>query len=108
MSDLVNDSLSLSEEDAVGAAAIPAGETSRLSPEPPAGAPAEPEVAAAPAETEVPRLAALASEAVDELPGGVKRLMRLQPPTHKLIAITTSMSQHLTSLLVSIFQILTI
>lgn len=90
MSDLVNESLSLSEEDAVAAAAVT---SSRLSP-PPTKSEANTE-----SEAEVPTLSALASEAIDELPS-VKLLKRLQPPTHKLIAITKSMNQHLTSLLV--------
>merc|ERR1712048_1175608 len=48
--------------------------------------------------TAFPTLSSLASEAIDELPS-VKLLKRLQPPTHKLIAITKSMNHHLTSLL---------
>merc|ERR1711971_808726 len=48
--------------------------------------------------TAFPRLSSLASEAMDEHPS-MKLLKRLQPPTHKLIAITKSMNHHLTSLL---------
>ena len=67
---------------------------------------APPAVASQPAgqpagsEPSVPSLSSLASEAVEELPS-VKLYKRLHPPTHKLIAITKNMNQHLTSLLVS-------
>merc|ERR1711962_615422 len=48
--------------------------------------------------TAFPTLSSLASDAMDEYPS-MKLLKRLQPPTHKLIAITKSMNHHLTSLL---------
>ena len=122
LSDLVNESLTLNEEDAVAVAAVPSSRLSTSSPPatPPApssaasppplppvavGAtslspgPTPPEVGIVGQEQEVPSLSTLASEAIDtELPS-VKLLMRLQPPTHKLIAITKSMNHHLTSLL---------
>ena len=102
MSDLVNESLTLSEEDAVAVAS-----TSRLSPAavtPSAGASSKNKDAGQPAsEPSVPSLSSLASEAVEELPS-VKLYKRLHPPTHKLIAITKNMNQHLTSLLVNKFE----
>ena len=97
MSDLVNESLTLSEEDAVAVAS-----TSRLSPAAVATAVTTPSTGGAagqPASEKVPSLSSLASEAVEELPS-VKLYKRLHPPTHKLIAITKNMNQHLTSLLV--------
>jgi hypothetical protein len=96
LSDLVNESLTLSEEDAVAVAS-----TSRLSPAAVATAVTTPSAAGAagqPASEKVPSLSSLASEAVEELPS-VKLYKRLHPPTHKLIAITKNMNQHLTSLL---------
>ena len=104
LSDLVNESLSLSEMDAVAA-------SSRLSS-------ASAAVAAASggksidntttedsADDAVPTLSSLALEASEaignELPAA-RVLRRLQPPTGKLIAITKNMNHHLTSLLVRI------
>ena len=101
MSDLVNESLTLSEEDAVAVAS-----TSRLSPAAVATAVTTPSAGGAagqPASEKVPSLSSLASEAVEELPS-VKLYKRLHPPTHKLIAITKNMNQHLTSLLVNKFE----
>ena len=106
LSDLVNESLTLSEEDAVAVAS-----TSRLSPlastasvsaskKPPAESTAGQQAASTEESTAaVPTLSSLASEAIEELPS-VKLYKRLHPPTHKLIAITKNMNQHLTSLLV--------
>ena len=105
LSDLVNESLTLSEEDAVAVAS-----TSRLSPAVAASTAASPaskksaDAAGQPGEAgspAVPSLSSLASEAIEELPS-VKLYKRLHPPTHKLIAITKNMNQHLTSLLVRI------
>ena len=118
LSDLVNESLTLSEEDAVAAAST--ATSSRLSPSS-SSSPRQQTVAAAATNpstamatpstadpvattTAFPTLSSLASEAIDELPS-VKLLKRLQPPTHKLIAITKSMNHHLTSLLVSFISL---
>ena len=105
LSDLVNESLTLSEEDAVAVAS-----TSRLSPlastasasaskKPPVESTAGQQAATEESTAAVPTLSSLASEAIEELPS-VKLYKRLHPPTHKLIAITKNMNQHLTSLLV--------
>ena len=123
MSDLVNESLSLSEMDAVAASsrlssasAIAAATTNA------GGAPSttttpggksiddtateNSSVATEDAADEevIPTLSSLASEAIgnDELPPAARVLQRLQPPTGKLIAITKNMNHHLTSLLVRI------
>ena len=112
LSDLVNESLTLSEEDAVAAASV--ATSSRLSPSGSASTSPHQQTTTATSTsptpmmatatgtttTAFPRLSSLASEAIDDLPS-VKLLKRLQPPTHKLIAITKSMNHHLTSLLVS-------
>ena len=88
LSDLVNESLSLSEMDAVAA-------SSRLS------TAAISHVKVGMDSGSVPTLSSLASEAIgNELPAA-RVLRRLQPPTGKLIAITKHMNHHLTSLLVS-------
>ena len=123
LSDLVNESLSLSEMDAVAASsrlssasAIAAATTNA------GGAPSttttpggksiddtateNSSVATEDAADEevIPTLSSLASEAIgnDELPPAARVLQRLQPPTGKLIAITKNMNHHLTSLLVRI------
>jgi len=110
LSDLVNESLTLSEEDAVAAASV--ATSSRLSPSGSASTSPHQQTTTATSTsptptmatatgtttTAFPRLSSLASEAIDDLPS-VKLLKRLQPPTHKLIAITKSMNHHLTSLL---------
>ena len=122
LSDLVNESLSLSEMDAVAASsrlssasAIAAASTNA------GGAPStttpggksiddtateNSSVATEDAADEevIPTLSSLASEAIgnDELPPAARVLQRLQPPTGKLIAITKNMNHHLTSLLVRI------
>ena len=111
LSDLVNESLTLSEEDAVAAASV--ATSSRLSPSGSASTSPHQQTTATSTSptptmatatgtttTAFPRLSSLASEVIDELPS-VKLLKRLHPPTHKLIAITKSMNHHLTSLLVS-------
>ena len=127
MSDLVNESLSLSEMDAVAASsrlssasAIAAAATTTNA----GGAPSttttttpggksiddtateNSSVATEDAADEevIPTLSSLASEAIgnDELPPAARVLQRLQPPTGKLIAITKNMNHHLTSLLVRI------
>ena len=116
LSDLVNESLTLSEEDAVAAASV--ATSSRLSPSGSASTsphtttatstsptPTTAATATGTTTTAFPRLSSLASEAIDDLPS-VKLLKRLQPPPHKLIAITKSMNHHLTSLLVSFMFIL--
>ena len=127
LSDLVNESLSLSEMDAVAASsrlssasAIAAAATTTNA----GGAPSttttttpggksiddtateNSSVATEDAADEevIPTLSSLASEAIgnDELPPAARVLQRLQPPTGKLIAITKNMNHHLTSLLVRI------
>ncbi len=118
LSDLVNESLSLSEEDAVAAAA-------RLSPEPPAGnivvSVTNPNTDGAGIESEqptdvveeeeapagtVPTLSELASAVAKGAGGRSSALTSISsrprgPPTGRLVAITSSMNKHLTSLLVS-------
>ena len=125
LSDLVNESLSLSEMDAVAASsrlssasAIAAASTnaggapSATTTTTPGGksiddtATENSSVATEDAADEevIPTLSSLASEAIgnDELPPAARVLQRLQPPTGKLIAITKNMNHHLTSLLVRI------
>ena len=125
LSDLVNESLSLSEMDAVAASsrlssasAIAAASTnaggapSTTTTTTPGGksiddtATENSSVATEDAADEevIPTLSSLASEAIgnDELPPAARVLQRLQPPTGKLIAITKNMNHHLTSLLVRI------
>ena len=125
LSDLVNESLSLSEMDAVAASsrlssasAIAAATTnaggapSTTTTTTPGGksiddtATENSSVATEDAADEevIPTLSSLASEAIgnDELPPAARVLQRLQPPTGKLIAITKNMNHHLTSLLVRI------
>ena len=127
LSDLVNESLSLSEMDAVAASsrlssasaiAAAAATTTNAGGAPstttttPGGksiddtATENSSVATEDAADEevIPTLSSLASEAIgnDELPPAARVLQRLQPPTGKLIAITKNMNHHLTSLLVRI------
>ena len=124
MSDLVNESLSLSEMDAVAAssrlssasaiaaATTNAGGAPSTTTTTPGGksiddtATENSSVATEDAADEevIPTLSSLASEAIgnDELPPAARVLQRLQPPTGKLIAITKNMNHHLTSLLVRI------
>ena len=126
MSDLVNESLSLSEMDAVAASsrlssasAIAAAATTTNAGGAPSTTTTTPggksiddtatensSVATEDAADEEvkPTLSSLASEAIgnDELPPAARVLQRLQPPTGKLIAITKNMNHHLTSLLVRI------
>ena len=124
LSDLVNESLSLSEMDAVAAssrlssasaiaaATTNAGGAPSTTTTTPGGksiddtATENSSVATEDAADEevIPTLSSLASEAIgnDELPPAARVLQRLQPPTGKLIAITKNMNHHLTSLLVRI------
>ena len=123
LSDLVNESLSLSEMDAVAASsrlssasAIAAAATTNAGGAPSTTTPGgksiddtateNSSVATEDAADEevIPTLSSLASEAIgnDELPPAARVLQRLQPPTGKLIAITKNMNHHLTSLLVRI------
>ena len=126
LSDLVNESLSLSEMDAVAASsrlssasAIAAAATTTNAGGAPSTTTTTPggksiddtatensSVATEDAADEevIPTLSSLASEAIgnDELPPAARVLQRLQPPTGKLIAITKNMNHHLTSLLVRI------
>ena len=92
LADLVNESLSLNEEDAIAASSATESHFQRLS--------SPPKDAAAAAFAATPTPMTSSSELPSASSQPVKRSRVPGPPADKLIGITSSMNQHLTSLLV--------